>query len=507
MGDWTLKNSYYLTLMTSAYVIGEIAHFLINTTAREVARDVHFGDKSCFFNETSSDPSENKSNNNCSQIKDQKDCSGTEYCSWEYSGLGIEYQILAGPAFVAVFSVSGVLISVLSDKLKASVSRVLLVGIGTAAFSSACLLMGFADSYWQLVLLRMLIAAGESVCRPMCGAMIADLFSPKSRGVANGVFSWGVYVGFGMAFVLGINGTNADIAGYGWRAPYVIAAVPGLVIATLFFLTLKDPKPANIQTLERSASPDADSRTYFQKLVRSFTNPALLLLLVAAMARHTAGLSWAYNTRLFFQNYHPHFDLGYWILLASVVGGSFGVFAGGFFSDRLVSKLGLHSRLWLLAACTIAAAPLATGVLYFDPPGAMGFLIGYYLFAETWFAVLFTVIVEIVEPEVRATCIALFLFCMNQVGGNLPVIITPLTAELDYRSALAIVWPGFMALSSVLFLVASFPLCYLDQARHRRAALDDLRRQAPADRTPSPESQESGDKSPVETPTQPLIGK
>ena len=104
--------------------------------------------------------------------------------------------------------------------------------------------------------------------------------------------------------------------------------------------------------------------------------------------------------------------------MASVVGGSFGVFAGGFFSDRyfqtesgteelsfffrLVSRLGLHSRLWLLSACTIAAAPLATGVLYYDPPAAMGFLIVYYLFAETWFAVLFTVIVEIVEPEVKA---------------------------------------------------------------------------------------------------------
>ena len=51
----------------------------------------------------------------------------------------IYLQILAGPAFVAVFSVSGVLISVLSDKLKASVSRVLLVGIGTAVFSSGIL--------------------------------------------------------------------------------------------------------------------------------------------------------------------------------------------------------------------------------------------------------------------------------------------------------------------------------------------------------------------------------
>ena len=48
-------------------------------------------------------------------------------------------QILAGPAFVAVFSVSGVLISVLSDKLKASVSRVVLVGAGAAVFSSGML--------------------------------------------------------------------------------------------------------------------------------------------------------------------------------------------------------------------------------------------------------------------------------------------------------------------------------------------------------------------------------
>ena len=74
------------------------------------------------------------------------------FCSWEYSGLGIEYQvsegfliiayfhfllqILAGPAFVAVFSVSGVFISVLSDKLKARVSRVILVGSGAAVFSA-----------------------------------------------------------------------------------------------------------------------------------------------------------------------------------------------------------------------------------------------------------------------------------------------------------------------------------------------------------------------------------
>ena len=69
-------------------------------------------------------------------------------------------------------------------------------------------------------------------------------------------------------------------------------------------------------------------------------------------------------------------------------------------SSRLIKLLGLPSRLWLLSACTLLASPLAVATLYFPPPGAFVCLIFYYFFAETWFAVLFTVIVEIVDPEV-----------------------------------------------------------------------------------------------------------
>ena len=107
-----------------------------------------------------------------------------------------------------------------------------------------------------------------------------------------------------------------------------------------------------------------------------------------AFFRHTAGYCWAYNTRTFFQFYYPKFDIGLWTFCASVFGGSFGVFAGGFFSDRftshhilsyliiipcrLVNHLGVHSRLWLLFVCTLLAAPLAVGTLHFPPPGAFG---------------------------------------------------------------------------------------------------------------------------------------
>ena len=58
-------------------------------------------------------------------------------------------------------------------------------------------------------------------------------------GVANGVFSWGVYLGFGLAFVLGINLTQADLLGHSWRSTYVVSGVPGLVVAALILITLR----------------------------------------------------------------------------------------------------------------------------------------------------------------------------------------------------------------------------------------------------------------------------
>jgi len=185
-----------------------------------------------------------------------------------------------------------------------------------------------------------------------------------------------------------------------------------------------------------------------------------MALLVAATVRQTGGFCWAYNTRLYFGKYYPEFDdeLGWWIFADSLVGGSFGVFFGGFFSDRIVGKLGLHSRLWVLSVCTIVAVPFACLCLYLEPPTALVMLLLYYFCAETWFAILFTVIVEIVNPDVKAISIAMFLFIMNNIGGNLPVIVSPIEDLIGYREAIYFVWPGMIGLSGILFFVASIPL-------------------------------------------------
>merc|ERR1712241_417640 len=285
--------------------------------------------------------------------------------------------------------------------------------------------------------------------------------------------------------------TALDILGYGWRSAYVISAIPGLLMAVLIATTVSDPAKDDRYRIPVSTVADDDTsnskssssdnivdrtsssveplneensskgfQEYGKRICKEFFSPAMLLLLVAATFRQCAGFSWAYNTKPYFLKYYPGFDISYWILACSIGGGSFGVFFGGFLSDRVVTKLGLHSRLWVLAVSQLLAAPVGVLVLKLEPPYALYCLLGYYFCAETWFAILFTVIVEIVSIEIRSIVIAFFLFIMNNIGGNLPVVITTVTQSLggDYRGAIYLFWPGFIAISGVLFFVSSIPL-------------------------------------------------
>ncbi len=75
----------------------------------------------------------------------------------------------------------------------------------------------------------------------MASSLIAELFGPTTRGVANGIFSWGVYVGYGLTFVFGDYVAPADVLGYGWRSVYVLGCAWGIPIGIVIFL-YTDPR-------------------------------------------------------------------------------------------------------------------------------------------------------------------------------------------------------------------------------------------------------------------------
>ncbi len=72
--------------------------------------------------------------------------------------VGLEYQILAGPSYIAVFTVFLVAVGIAADRLG---RRNLIMAVGFTVLSLSCLLTGFAGKYWHLVVARMGTAAGK----------------------------------------------------------------------------------------------------------------------------------------------------------------------------------------------------------------------------------------------------------------------------------------------------------------------------------------------------------
>lgn len=64
-----------------------------------------------------------------------------------------------------------------------------------------------------------------------------------------------------------------------------------------------------------------------------------------------------------------------------------------------------------------------------------------------WFGIVFACLVEIVPVQVRSTTVGIFLFVMNNIGGNLPILVDPVAKHLGYRASISIFYAGFYGLS------------------------------------------------------------
>ncbi|XP_026674694.1 uncharacterized protein LOC108631515 isoform X1 [Ceratina calcarata] len=446
-----LYKPYALAIVSVGYVLGELGHYLIGVTSKATAEDLHYGDISCQLNSTTLSIIQLPIQ--CEEANNESLCvsfelNGTRYCEWNYNGLGLDYQILAGPSFIAVFTIVGVALGVAADKY----NRVRLLTICTVVFSVAIVLMGAVKEYWQLVVLRMVLAAGEAGCNPLATGLLSDWFPEKQRGLVMSIFNWGIYGGYGIAFPVGRYIPNLNIGDLGWRACYYGAGIIGLIIAALTF-TLSEPERKSTATDGTDTAGGDVKKTRIWKVI---LQPRIIMLCLAASIRHCGGMCFAYNCDLYYRDYYPDYDLGWWLFAVTIVIGSIGVVVGGVISDKFVAKMGVRSRVACLAISQIIATPFAFGSVYFTPLWAMITLGISYFFAEMWFGIVFAVVVEIVPLHLRSTTIGAFLFVMNNIGGNLPILVEPTRRAIGFRGSLYIFYAGFYGISSIMFFFTMF---------------------------------------------------
>ncbi|ELU06601.1 hypothetical protein CAPTEDRAFT_220111 [Capitella teleta] len=468
---------YVLLLLVIAYLLNQLDRYTLGIVTKPMSRDLEYGDQACFRN--SSLPSTVFKSAVCNATTENTcdattDFNGTKICAWDYNGQGFEYELLAGPIFIVVFTFVGIPISFVADIY----NRKNMLAIAVTFWSLMAGLTGFVTEYWQLALLRFGLGAGEAGCTPFATSLISDYFDVGVRASTLGVYNWGIYMGYSLSYAVGNFITKADIMGLGWRWVWFMSAIPGLLLGPLIFFSVKEPVRGNqVKSQEPeveesedeetepliSPEPQLSWRDKASMLGKVFLQPSILLLCLGGSIRNAAGYVWAYNTQIYYEEMgeEPE-DIGRWMSWVPLVGGSISVVLGGFISDRIVKRVGPYARLLVLIGSQLAAAPFVAGALYLKPPAAYAILIPGYIIGEMWVSVCLAVAVELVPSTLTTSAVAIYLFIITNIGGNMPLLVPPLKnafmsagfSPVDaLRAALYILYPGLYVLGGFFFFV------------------------------------------------------
>jgi predicted MFS family arabinose efflux permease len=327
-----------------------------------------------------------------------------------------EFGAIGGLAFALLYSLFGVPLAYLADKT----SRSGVIAGSLALWSAFTALCGTAAGYSQLFLYRLGVGIGEAGGVAPSYALIADYFPPERRARALAIFSLGIPIGLAAGTLIGAYVAHA----IDWRAAFLVMGLAGVLLAPVLRLIVRDAPRRS------TASARAPLPSVFPMLARK---PAFWLLAFASSASSLCGYGLALWTPSVLMRSFGLDLLSTGNFLASLllIGGCAGVFAGGWFADRL----GAGDRAWyarLPALAWLLTVP-AWGLGLFAPSLWVAWpllLIGNAL-NILWLAPVTTAVQHLVPRPMRSTASASFLLINNLIGlGAGPLLMGRLSDAL-----------------------------------------------------------------------------
>jgi predicted MFS family arabinose efflux permease len=336
--------------------------------------------------------------------------------------------MLSGFVFAVFYSVLGVPIAHAAELY----GRKRVVSLSLAFWSLMTALMGAAQNFAQLALLRVGVGVGEAGGSPPSHSIISDIFPRRRRAFALSVFSMGVYFGYLVAYSAG--GWAAEQLG--WRTTFVVVGLPGVLIALLVAASVREPvrgladhdyrvDAASSAVAARGAAP-----RFLETLRVLWSRSSFRHLAIAGSLQSLAGYGVG--------NFMPSFvirahdmaigDIGWRLALITGLGGAIAIAVSGWVTDRLADR----SQSWYarFPAITIGLTlPLVPLTFLTADTGTM-FLayIPYEMLGATWLGASLAVAHSIVDLRQRAVASAVLFFLINLIGLGLgPLIIGTLS--------------------------------------------------------------------------------
>lgn len=346
--------------------------------------------------------------------------------------------LLQGFAFAIFYTLAGIPLGRLADR----VDRRRLVAIGIFVWSFATALCGLAKTYGQLFLARVGVGVGEAALGPAAYSLLADYFPPERRGRAIGVYSMGVYLGIGLAAIVGGQVVGAlasrpplqlplvgELAA--WHLTFLVVGVPGLVLAAWAW-TLREPPRRGVAANGDAAAPAARDALAFLRanagtFVPHFLGFSLLTLLFNAVVFWIA----PYLVRA--HGAAPA-DFGTQLGLTLALGGAAGIYAGGAFADALRRRGVQDAELWSGIAGALAVWPcgvLATTAA--TSAASLAWFAAFMLAASFPFAAAAAGLQNVTPNRLRGVVSATYLFVVNLTGIGLGSFLTGYVNDAVFR--------------------------------------------------------------------------
>jgi predicted MFS family arabinose efflux permease len=368
--------------------------------------------------------------------------------------------ILTGFAFAVFYVTAGIPIARWADHG----NRRNIVAGSLFIWSFMTALSGMVQTYGQLVLARIGVGIGEAGGSPPSHSIISDIFPPERRASALGFYSTGVSFGILFGFLFG--GWLNEF--FGWRTAFLIVGIPGVLLAGILMLTLREPARGLAE--QRSASNEPVPLKKVLSVLwgsRSFRHLSL-----GASLNAFSGYSISSWSASFFIRSHDMStgELGTWLALIIGLCGAIGVFFGGVLADRMSAK-DKRWYMWLPAIVGFIAVPFMVAVYLVDNPYyALILMVIPGLLHQVYLGSTIATTHNLVGLRMRATSSAILFFIINMIGlglgpfliGFLSDQLTPTFGADSLRMAMLYLLPAVMFWSACHFYLGS---------RHLRADL------------------------------------
>ncbi len=363
--------------------------------------------------------------------------------------------LLGGIAFAVFYSIMGLPIARWAD----TGNRVTIISLSCVLWSAAVALCGLANSFVQLLLIRVVVAVGEAGCLPPAFSLMADYFNRAERPRAVAIYGLGATFALVIGYFLG--GWLSDH--YGWRITIIAFGAPGVLLGLLAWLTLKEPR------LERSAAPGdqatgqddhwtrrpsaSHQSTIAEVCAKLWANTTFRRLLLCLSGLLFFNLGIAQWLPAFFIRTHGFTteQIGAWLAIVAGLGGLLGACVGG----ELAARYAANNESLQLRAMTVAlcGSGVAAIISYLTSNAYVALAtLGLYIFGlSAMNGPLFATMQTLVPEHMRAMAFAIAYLVANLLGMGLGPVAAGALSDLyqswaheeSLRYALLTLAPGY----------------------------------------------------------------